>query len=211
MACSHMYCQLSAPSLARRHMFAASQSAKNVYVCRYWRATFKEEAMAPTMRLYVAHTWKHQRPQRGEQKAAIVLMMLAYGARARGTPPSCVQLGAWLRRHDQQTAGIMGLLPLVRGMPVRVTQTLPDLKPLQVFNTHEGWQMQPEDQNAVQNCAESEIVLANAPEALLFMYTDIREQSSRQHQRPQRCACTWHTHGSINGPKEENKEAQLCA
>ena len=32
----------------------------------------------------------------------------------------------WLQRHDQATAGIMGLLPLLPGMPVRITQTLPE-------------------------------------------------------------------------------------
>ena len=27
----------------------------------------------------------------------------------------------WLQFHDQKTAGIMGLFPLIRGMPVRLT------------------------------------------------------------------------------------------
>ena len=30
----------------------------------------------------------------------------------------------WLRFHDQKTGGIMGLLPLVRGLPMRLTSTL---------------------------------------------------------------------------------------
>ncbi|CAE7884649.1 TTC28 [Symbiodinium microadriaticum] len=81
-----------------------------------------------------------------------------------------VERTAWLRRHDQQTAGIMGLLPLMRGMPVRITQTMPDLKPLQVFKntrgTLVGWHLQPEDQNAVRQCTEAEMVLPNLPEAL---------------------------------------------
>ena len=29
----------------------------------------------------------------------------------------------WLLRHDQQTGGIMGLMPLVKGMPLRITAT----------------------------------------------------------------------------------------
>ena len=31
---------------------------------------------------------------------------------------------SWLTRHDQQTGGIMGLLPLVKGMPIRLTKTV---------------------------------------------------------------------------------------
>ena len=30
----------------------------------------------------------------------------------------------WLGYHDQQTAGIMGLLPITRGLPVRLTDTV---------------------------------------------------------------------------------------
>ena len=30
----------------------------------------------------------------------------------------------WLSYHDQQTAGIMGLLPLVRGLPMRLTDSV---------------------------------------------------------------------------------------
>ena len=30
----------------------------------------------------------------------------------------------WLTFHDQQTSGILGLLPLVKGMPVRLTATI---------------------------------------------------------------------------------------
>ena len=31
---------------------------------------------------------------------------------------------SWLGFHDQKTGGIMGLLPLVRGLPVRLTNTV---------------------------------------------------------------------------------------
>ena len=30
----------------------------------------------------------------------------------------------WLTFHDQQTSGILGLLPLVKGLPVRLTETI---------------------------------------------------------------------------------------
>ena len=30
----------------------------------------------------------------------------------------------WLTFHDQQTSGILGLLPLAKGLPVRLTETL---------------------------------------------------------------------------------------
>ena len=34
------------------------------------------------------------------------------------------QRDRWLQLHDKQTGGIMGLLPCVRGLPVRFTETV---------------------------------------------------------------------------------------
>lgn len=47
----------------------------------------------------------------------------------------------WLAFHDQKTSGIMGLLPLVKGLPVRLTSALN--RGLKLFKnsrcTIEGW------------------------------------------------------------------------
>ena len=37
----------------------------------------------------------------------------------------------WLSFHDQRTAGILGLLPLVKGLPVRLTDSID--RPLKLF------------------------------------------------------------------------------
>ena len=69
----------------------------------------------------------------------------------------------WLQRHDQATAGIMGLLPLLPGMPVRITQTLPELKPWGLFKDTRGqlfaWSLAEEDIAAIPACQQPELVL----------------------------------------------------
>ena len=78
----------------------------------------------------------------------------------------------WLQRHDQATAGIMGLLPLLPGMPVRITQTLPELKPWGLFkNTRgslHGWSLADADATAIPACRQPELVLQQMP-ACLFV------------------------------------------
>ena len=76
----------------------------------------------------------------------------------------------WLQRHDQATAGIMGLLPLLPGMPVRITQTLPELKPLSLFKNTRGqlfgWSLAEEDIAAIPACQHPELVLQKMPACL---------------------------------------------
>ena len=43
-----------------------------------------------------------------------------------------------LQRHDQATGGIVGILPLLPNMPIRITQTLPELKPFGLFKNTRG-------------------------------------------------------------------------
>ena len=78
----------------------------------------------------------------------------------------------WLQRHDQATAGIMGLLPLLPGMPVRITQTLPELKPWGLFKNTRGqlfgWSLAEEDIAAIPACQQPELVLQKMP-ACLFV------------------------------------------
>ena len=44
----------------------------------------------------------------------------------------------WLQRHDQSTGGVVGILPLLQNMPIRVTQTLSDLKAFGLFKNTRG-------------------------------------------------------------------------
>ena len=60
----------------------------------------------------------------------------------------------WLAFHDQKTAGIMGLLPLVKGLPVRLTNHVNH--GLQLYKnrrcTIEGWTLHAdEDFNLLQH------------------------------------------------------------
>ncbi|CAJ1360052.1 unnamed protein product, partial [Effrenium voratum] len=78
----------------------------------------------------------------------------------------------WLQRHDQATGGIMGLLPLLPSMPVRVTQTLPELRPLRLFKNSRAkllnWCLQDADAAAVQATTATEVVLQSMPTCLLI-------------------------------------------
>ena len=73
----------------------------------------------------------------------------------------------WLQRHEQETGGVMGLSPLVVGLPIRVTVTDARLKPARVFKNSrgilEGWTLTPEDAAAVSECVASELVLRCLP------------------------------------------------
>ena len=79
---------------------------------------------------------------------------------------------SWLRRHDQDTGGIMGLLPLLPGMPVRVTQTLPELRRFKIYkNTRAtllGWSLDEHDLERIRDSTGMELVLEKMP-ACLFL------------------------------------------
>ena len=66
----------------------------------------------------------------------------------------------------------MGLLPLLPGMPVRITQTLPELKPWGLFKNTRGqlfgWSLAEEDIAAIPACQQPELVLQKMP-ACLFV------------------------------------------
>ena len=78
----------------------------------------------------------------------------------------------WLQRHDQATGGIMGLLPLLPNMPVRITQTLPELKPLRLFKNSRGklvnWCLQDADAEAVRTSTSADFVLQGMPKCLFI-------------------------------------------
>ena len=57
----------------------------------------------------------------------------------------------WLNFHDQQTSGILGLLPLVKGLPVRLTETVS--RSLKLFKQRRGkivgWTLHPDEASQI--------------------------------------------------------------
>ena len=88
----------------------------------------------------------------------------------------------WLQRHDQSTGGVVGILPLLQNMPIRVTQTLPDLKAFGLFKNTRGtlwnWTLHEADQETVGAVADQDIVLQRLPRAL---YVKVEGATWQQH------------------------------
>ena len=74
----------------------------------------------------------------------------------------------WLRLHDMQTAGIMGLFPAIKELPVRFTRTLDKERKIFKFTRGVliGWELHPVDQERVAASSEPEIVLQRLPKHL---------------------------------------------
>ena len=74
----------------------------------------------------------------------------------------------WLRLHDQQTAGIMGLLPLVRGMAVRFTATTDRAQQMfkHACSTLVGWEIEEVLAETVAMSTAAEVVLKFMPQRL---------------------------------------------
>ena len=77
---------------------------------------------------------------------------------------------AWLKKHDKQTGGILGLLPLVRGMPIRFTNTVDRERQASKHarGTLIAWQLADHDKDKLQNNKQAEYVLDFMPK-LLFI------------------------------------------
>eukprot|EP00973_Karenia_brevis_P041285 5712836-Karenia_brevis.AAC.1 len=58
----------------------------------------------------------------------------------------------WLGYHDQQTAGVKGLLPMVRGLPIRLTDTVD--RGLTLYKHRRcvliGWTLHPDEASEVE-------------------------------------------------------------
>ena len=81
----------------------------------------------------------------------------------------------WLHLHDKQTAGIMGLFPAVRNLPVRLTQT-EDADVGAVKNARGllvGWTLPDTERSRVEALDDQEVVLQERPVHLLIclLYT----------------------------------------
>ena len=88
----------------------------------------------------------------------------------------------WLQRHDQSTGGVVGLLPLLQNMPVRITQTLPELKAFGLFKNTRGtlwsWTLHEADADAASQNDADNIVLQKMP---LALYVHVPGQTWQQH------------------------------
>ena len=71
----------------------------------------------------------------------------------------------WLQLHDKATAGVMGLLPLVYGLPMRLTST-EDASQNAYKNarcTLEGWALTTAEEARLRACNDNEVVLVDRP------------------------------------------------
>ena len=80
----------------------------------------------------------------------------------------------WVRYHDQKTGGIMGLLPLVYDMPLRITETDHKRKHLGMFKNSRcrlfGWTLHPADQARYEECTSAQLVLQYMPQCLYLRW-----------------------------------------
>ena len=76
----------------------------------------------------------------------------------------------WLKRHDQDTAGVMGFFPASYNLPVRFTQTLDKDRRILKGTTGRlvGWDLNDIDHEKIQACRDREVVLDKLPKALLI-------------------------------------------
>ena len=85
------------------------------------------------------------------------------------------RLKTWLRLPDNKTGGIMGLLPLVKGMPMRCTETF-DRDGLLFKHTRcvlRGWELDPVDEELLAKCHEAEYV-SNLVARQMFLFIMLR-------------------------------------
>ena len=100
----------------------------------------------------------------------------------------------WLRKHDKQTAGLLGVLPLVKGMPVRLTETCNrDVGAFKhATGTLVGWCLPSAELFRITKLAEPEILLEAFPQYLRIQLSNTDSKSNVPHLfdlRP--CRRTW--------------------
>ena len=92
----------------------------------------------------------------------------------------------WLQLHDQHTGGIMGLLPLVQDMPMRLTET--DSRQHKLFKhtpaIFKGFELSDSEAARVALVDEPEVTLREQPLALLLQVTDIEGNSIMHRLEP---------------------------
>ena len=80
----------------------------------------------------------------------------------------------WVTYHDMKTGGIMGLQPLVREMPLRITQTDHKRKDKRMYKNSRcvlfGWELHPVDQQRFENNTTLQLVLQHMPVCLYVRF-----------------------------------------
>ena len=76
----------------------------------------------------------------------------------------------FLRRHDQDTGGIMGLFPMVYNLPVTFTSTVDKKRKIHKFTRGHviGWTLDVADEQRVRESMDFEIVLQKQPTAIFI-------------------------------------------
>ena len=100
----------------------------------------------------------------------------------------------WLRKHDKQTAGILGLLPLVKGMPVRLTETCN--REVGAFKhatgTLVGWCLPTPELFRITSLVEPEILLEAFPQYLRIQLSNASSKNDTPHLYDLKpCRRTW--------------------
>ncbi len=83
----------------------------------------------------------------------------------------------WLEYHDQQTGGIMGLLPLVQDMPLRMSETIIE-DGLRLYKHMscilKGCELDESDMDRLGTSADTEVVLRVQPKRLVHPRQNVR-------------------------------------
>ena len=86
-------------------------------------------------------------------------------------PPEISTQKLWLQKHDQETGGVSGLLPLIKGMPLRISVAVPELRQWNLYKnsrvTLEGWCLSTTDAARLQVTTQQELVLLHLPRFLV--------------------------------------------
>ena len=86
----------------------------------------------------------------------------------------------WLRKHDKQTAGLLGVLPLVKGMPVRLTETCNrDVGAFKhATGTLVGWCLPSAELFRIAKLVEPEILLEAFPQYLRIQLSNANSENN---------------------------------
>ena len=86
----------------------------------------------------------------------------------------------WLTFHDQQTSGILGLLPLVKGLPVRLTATISKQHKLTKHRRGVvvGWTLHADEASEISGCVR-----------VLSHMSDDRQLMEKRKKKLRACDC----------------------
>ena len=149
------------PTLADKDKFAAAPYVHAYNEPKYHASQIRALAFGSHYNRVVLWLLAEDRPK---SKTITLLDDRSYNA----------QRQQWLTYHDQKTGGIMGLQPLVRNMPLRITQTDYKRKDKRLFKNSRcrlfGWELHPVDQQRFDNNTTLEFVLQHMPVCLYVQF-----------------------------------------